>query len=98
VLIPAMAEAARSVPGSQAVPGVLGFLVVAGMGVVLFFLLRSMNKQLRKVSPQRPGMPGRDASPTRRTVATDAGENAGARPGGGASRGAGAGSSDPAAG
>lgn len=33
------------------VPGVLGFLVVAGMGVALFFLLRSMNKQLRKVAP-----------------------------------------------
>ena len=33
----------------QVVTGVLGFLVVAGMGVVLFFLLRSMNKHLRKV-------------------------------------------------
>ena len=31
------------------VTGVLGFLVVAGMGVALFFLLRSMNKHLRKV-------------------------------------------------
>jgi hypothetical protein len=28
---------------------VLGFLVVAGMGLALFFLLRSMNKHLRKV-------------------------------------------------
>jgi len=36
---------------SAVVPGVLGFLVVAGMGVALFFLLRSMNKQLRKVVP-----------------------------------------------
>jgi hypothetical protein len=36
---------------SQVVPGVLGFLVVAGMGFALFFLLRSMNKQLRKVVP-----------------------------------------------
>ena len=33
----------------QVVTGVLGFLVVAGMGVALFFLLRSMNKHLRKV-------------------------------------------------
>jgi hypothetical protein len=31
--------------------GVLGFLVVAGMGVVLVFLLRSMNKQFRKITP-----------------------------------------------
>jgi hypothetical protein len=37
---------------SQVVPGVLGFLVVAGMGLALFFLLRSMNKQLRKVVPE----------------------------------------------
>jgi hypothetical protein len=36
---------------SQVVPGILGFLVVAGMGLALFFLLRSMNKQLRKVAP-----------------------------------------------
>lgn len=36
---------------SQVVPGILGFLVVAGMGFALFFLLRSMNKQLRKVVP-----------------------------------------------
>jgi hypothetical protein len=36
---------------NQVVPGVLGFLVVAGMGLALYFLLRSMNKQLRKVVP-----------------------------------------------
>jgi hypothetical protein len=36
-------------PADQVVTGVLGFLVVAGMGVVLFFLLRSMNKHLRRV-------------------------------------------------
>jgi CHASE3 domain sensor protein len=36
---------------SQVVPGILGFIVVAAMGVALFFLLRSMNKQLRKVVP-----------------------------------------------
>jgi hypothetical protein len=35
----------------QVVTGVLGFLVVAAMGVALFFLLRSLNKQLRKVVP-----------------------------------------------
>jgi hypothetical protein len=32
-------------------PGVLGFLVVAGIGVALVFLLRSMNKQFRKLGP-----------------------------------------------
>jgi hypothetical protein len=30
-------------------PGTLGFLVVFGMGVVLYFVFRSMAKQLRKV-------------------------------------------------
>lgn len=38
-----------AVSASSVVPGVLGFLVVAGLGLVLFFLLRSMNKHLRKV-------------------------------------------------
>jgi len=32
-------------------PGLLGFLVVAGIGVALVFLLRSMNKQFRKLGP-----------------------------------------------
>ena len=45
-----MTVLASSTPAAgQVVTGVLGFLVVAGMGVALFFLLRSMNKQLRKV-------------------------------------------------
>jgi hypothetical protein len=35
---------------SQVVPGILGFLVVAAMGLALYFLLRSMNKHLRKVA------------------------------------------------
>ena len=30
----------------------LGFLVVAAMGVALVFLLRSMNKQFRKIAPK----------------------------------------------
>ena len=37
-------------------PGVLGFLVVAGIGVALVFLLRSMNKQFRKITPD-PAVP-----------------------------------------
>jgi Na+-transporting methylmalonyl-CoA/oxaloacetate decarboxylase gamma subunit len=31
-------------------PGVLGFLVVFGMGVVLYFVFRSMARHLRKVN------------------------------------------------
>lgn len=40
----------RAPAAGQVVTGVLGFLVVAGMGLALFFLLRSMNKHLRKVA------------------------------------------------
>jgi hypothetical protein len=31
-------------------PGTLGFLVVFGMGVIVFFLFRSMSRHLRKVN------------------------------------------------
>jgi len=31
-------------------PGTLGFLVVFGMGVILYFVFRSLIKQLRKVN------------------------------------------------
>ena len=33
-------------------PGLLGFLVVAGIGLALVFLLRSMNKQFKKIGPK----------------------------------------------
>ncbi|WP_187366551.1 hypothetical protein [Trebonia kvetii] len=36
---------------SDVEPGLLGFLVVAGLAVALVFLLRSMNKQFRKIGP-----------------------------------------------
>jgi hypothetical protein len=35
---------------SSDAPGTLGFLVIFGMAVILFFLFRSMAKHLRKVS------------------------------------------------
>jgi hypothetical protein len=56
---------------SQVEPGVLGFLIVAGIGLALFFLMRSMNKQLRKVYADRqyfsgpPGLPGHTDLPER---------------------------------
>ncbi len=50
------AVAASSSSTSDIEPGVLGFLVVAAMGVALVFLLRSMNKQFRKITPD-PAVP-----------------------------------------
>ena len=48
------AVAASSSTSNDVEPGVLGFLVVAAIGVALVFLLRSMNKQFRKITPE-PG-------------------------------------------
>jgi hypothetical protein len=43
-------------------PGLLGFLVVAGIGIALVFLLRSMNKQFRKLGPPPDESAETDAS------------------------------------
>jgi hypothetical protein len=53
------AAAASSSSINDIEPGVLGFLVVAALGVALVFLLRSMNKHLRKITPD-PSAPGAD--------------------------------------
>ena len=69
----ALAAAASAASSSNDVePGVLGFLVVAAMGVALVFLLRSMNKQFRKIdaNPLEPGAPdGEQASEQAKTPA-----------------------------
>ena len=46
--------AKAKVPTDNVTPGVLGFLVVAALGVALYFLVRSMNRQLRKIPPPPP--------------------------------------------
>jgi hypothetical protein len=51
------AVAATSSSVNNVEPGVLGFLVVAAMGAALVFLLRSMNKQFRKITPDPSGAP-----------------------------------------
>ena len=59
------AAAASSTASNDVTPGVLGFLVVAAMGVALVFLLRSMNKQFQKITPA----PGADESQDAETPA-----------------------------
>jgi hypothetical protein len=44
--------AAKSTTPNDVQAGVLGFLVVAAIGVALVFLLRSMNKQFKKIGPK----------------------------------------------
>ncbi len=61
------AVAASSSATDNITPGVLGFLVVAAMGVALVFLLRSMNKQFHKITPA-PGLgDDKDAKPPAET-------------------------------
>ena len=58
----ALAAAAASSSSSNDVePGVLAFLIVAAMGVALVFLLRSMNKQFRKITPAPDAADGEEA-------------------------------------
>jgi hypothetical protein len=56
---------AASSVASQVYPGLAGFLVVAGMGVALYFLFRSLNKQLRKLGPAPQAGPRARSRPPR---------------------------------
>jgi hypothetical protein len=69
--------AASSSTLSDVEPGVLGFLIVAGIAVALVFLLRSMNKQFRKLPPPEDG-PEAGARPKRGLAARRAGADSGA--------------------
>jgi hypothetical protein len=67
----AAVSAASSPPTDDVQAGVLGFLVVAAIGVALVFLLRSMNKQFKKIGPkpEEPLEPGEAAdAPDEHTV------------------------------
>jgi hypothetical protein len=54
------AVAASSSSSDNIGTGVLGFLVVAAMGVALVFLLRSMNKQFHKITPSPDASDGEE--------------------------------------
>ncbi len=56
-----LASGSNSSTLNDVAPGVLGFLVVAGIAIALVFLLRSMNKQFRKLPPP-PDETGTDTS------------------------------------
>lgn len=46
---------------AQVKPGLLGFFVVAALGLATFLLIRSMRKQLRKIDFEEPRAQGRQA-------------------------------------
>ena len=53
----ALSSSAANSTMNSVEPGLLAFLVVAAIGVALVFLLRSMNKQLRKIPPPEESQP-----------------------------------------
>jgi hypothetical protein len=55
------AVAASSSSSDDVSAGVVAFLIVAAMGVALVFLLRSMNKQFRKITPAPGDTDGEEA-------------------------------------
>ncbi|MET8141854.1 hypothetical protein ABZU32_16230 [Sphaerisporangium sp. NPDC005288] len=51
--IAAHAAAAQGAAPPPVGPGLIGFLVVAAIGVALYFLVKSMNKQISKIEVPR---------------------------------------------
>ena len=59
---PVAAAVLRAVPADNTVsPGVLGFVVVALLGVATWLLVRSMRRQLKKIDIPEGGTPTRPA-------------------------------------
>jgi hypothetical protein len=65
-----LAATAASSASNDVEPGILGFLVVAAMGIALVLLLRSMNKQFRKIGPA-PEVPDADPGAAEGQAASD---------------------------
>ena len=54
----------RAVEDTEVSPGVLGFLVVASLGVATWLLIRSMNRQIKKIDlPDDEPPAGQDPDP-----------------------------------
>ncbi|MFC6082347.1 hypothetical protein [Sphaerisporangium aureirubrum] len=61
----AHAAVLAAAPVTPVGPGLIGFLVVAAIGVALYFLIRSMNKQMSRIEVPREGEPERPESEAR---------------------------------
>jgi hypothetical protein len=69
---------------SDVAPGTLGFIVVFGMAVVLFFVFRSMSRHLRKVNGVPPkGQAPDPAKPEERDVDAASARSGASGPGAG---------------
>jgi len=66
VLIGALAAAGSAAKDQPAQAGPLGLFIIVLLGVALFFLIRSMNRHLRRVPPTfdpPPAEPAKDDDP-----------------------------------
>ena len=61
MILGVLAAAAASSASDDVGTGVIAFLIVAAMGVALVFLVLSMNKQFRKITPQPGPTDGEEA-------------------------------------
>ena len=59
-----LGSSAQAVEESNVNPGLLGFVVVALLGVATWLLIRSMNRQIKKIDlpDDAPDEPSRDGS------------------------------------
>ncbi len=68
----AAVTAAANSSSAWAAPGTLGFLVVFGMGVILYFVFRSLSKHLRKINEAARIEEAAQADPARDGLASSA--------------------------
>jgi len=63
-LVLTLGSSVRAVEESNVNPGLLGFVVVALLGVATWLLIRSMNRQIKKIDlpDDAPDEPSRDSS------------------------------------
>lgn len=56
---PQLVQLAKELDENKVTPGVLGFVVFAVMGLVVWFLMKSMNRHMQKVDfeEERPSEP-----------------------------------------
>ncbi len=66
-----MAVPLAAVDPDKVTPGVLGFLVVFGLAVATWLLLRSMTRQLKRIDIPEPAEPAPAAEPARPAQPTD---------------------------
>lgn len=70
----------RAIQDQNVSPGVLGFLVVAALGVATWLLIRSMTRQIRKIDFAEDAIDLERQQPTTPEMAADGDDEAG--PGG----------------